>query len=95
MKKTLIAVAVIAAGAAGYYFKFGPGAGGQDSAVLEYVPADTVLLSAQFKPINMADYLASLGLFPQYYGAESQKSIQDLIATTTEPGMKFMSCHWR
>ena len=90
MKKTLIAVAVIAAGAAGYYFKFGPGAAGQDSAVLEYVPADTVLLSAQLKPINMADYLASLGLFPQYYGAESQKSIQDLIATTTEPGMKFM-----
>ncbi len=90
MKKTLIAVAVIAAGAAGYYFKFGPGAGGQADAVLEYVPADTAILSAQLKPINMADYLASLGMFPQYYGAESQKSIQELMATTTEPGFKFV-----
>ncbi len=90
MKKTLFAVAVIAAGAAGYYYTFGPGAGAKDSAMLEFVPADTVLLTAQLKPINMADYLSSMGLFPQYYGAESQKSIQDLMATTTEPGLKFV-----
>ncbi|MFN3709136.1 MAG: hypothetical protein ACK4S8_01070 [Alishewanella aestuarii] len=69
MRKTLIAAAVVAAGAAGYYFL-----SKQDSqafhAELAYVPADTVLFSGQFKALDMVSYLATVGITPDYLKGE-------------------------
>jgi hypothetical protein len=89
MRKTLIAVAVIAAGALVYY-KFGPGVSSTpELAGLEYVPADTALLSAQVTPIDLGSYLSSLGMGPQYYDANMQKVFADMAAEATEPQHKF------
>jgi hypothetical protein len=89
MRKTLIAVAVIAAGALAYY-QFGPGmASAPDVAGLDYVPADTALFSAQVTPIDLGSYLSSLGMGPQYYDANMQKMFADMAAESTEPQHKF------
>lgn len=89
MRKTLIAVAVIAAGALAYY-KFGPGVTSvPELAGLEYVPADTALLSAQVTPIDLGSYLTSLGMGPQYYDANMQQEFADMAAEATEPQQKF------
>ena len=89
MRKTLIAVAVIAAGALAYY-QFGPGmASAPDVAGLDYVPADTALFSAQVTPIDLGSYLSSLGMGPQYYDANMQKVFADMAAESTEPQHKF------
>jgi len=89
MRKTLIAVAVIAAGALAYY-KFGPGmAAAPELAGLEYVPADTALFSAQVTPIDLGSYLSSLGMGPQYYDANMQKAFADMAVEATEPQHKF------
>lgn len=89
MRKTLIAVAVIAAGALAYY-KFGPGmASAPDLPGLDYVPADTALLSAQVTPMDLGSYLSSLGMGPQYYDDNMQKAFADMAAESTEPQHKF------
>ena len=89
MRKTLIAVAVIAAGALAYY-KFGAGmAGAQALPGLDYVPADTALLSAQVTPIDLGSYLSSLGMGPQNYDANMQQAFADMAAETSEPQFKF------
>lgn len=89
MRKSLIAVAVIAAGAFAYY-QWGHKAGGQSVAELEYVPADTVLFSGQLEPIDMVAYLKSMGVNL----AQSQKAIEDLSKSMTEtqdPQAKFLT----
>jgi hypothetical protein len=89
MRKTLIAVAVIAAGALAYY-KFGPGMAGAPALPgLDYVPADTALLSAQVTPIDLGSYLSSLGMGPQNYDANMQQAFADMAAETSEPQFKF------
>ena len=89
MRKTLIAVAVIAAGALAYY-KFGAGmAATSELAGLEYVPADTALLSAQVTPIDLGSYLSSLGMGPQYYDANMQQAFAEMAAESTEAQHKF------
>ncbi len=89
MRKTLLVVAVIAAGALAYY-KFGQGLSSvPELAGLEYVPADTVLLSAQVTPIDLGSYLSSLGMGPQYYDANMQQGFADMAAEASEPQQKF------
>jgi len=89
MRKTLIAVAVIAAGALAYY-KFGSGTAASSTlAGFEYIPADTALLSAQVKPIDLGSYLSSLGMGPQYYDENMQQLFADMEAETTEAQFKF------
>lgn len=96
MRKTLIAAAVIAAGAIAYY-QFS----GSDSAAalpeLDYVPADTVLFSGQFKPVNVTDYLSSMGFGPQYYAnPEFEQLLQQLIDEAANPAqLKFLAALFR
>lgn len=79
MRKTLIAVAVLAAGAVVYYTSKGQSIASVPE--LDYVPADTVLFSGQFEPVNMTDYLSSIGLGPQYY---SDPELEQLFTEVSE-----------
>ncbi|WP_306517947.1 hypothetical protein [Rheinheimera sp.] len=90
MRKTLIAVAVVAAGALAYYQFAGKSAAVPELAELAYVPADTVLFSGQFTPIDLGSYLTSLGMGPQYYNADMQQAFADLLAESTEAQSKFV-----
>lgn len=89
MRKTLIAVAVIAAGAAAFY-KFGMKPGSAALGVLEYVPADTVLFSGQLEPIDLVTYLKASGA---NFG-QAQQVVDQLtthLATANTPEAKFAS----
>lgn len=90
MRKTLVAVAVIAAGALAYYQWSGKAAGGIDMPGLEYVPADTVLLSAQVSPIDLTSYLSSLGLGPTSYDAQMQQMFAELSLDMSDAPQKFL-----
>ena len=90
MRKTLIAVAVVAAGALAYYQFAGKSAAVPELAELAYVPADTALFSGQFTPIDLGSYLTSLGMGPQYYNAEMQQVFADLLTESTEAQSKFV-----
>lgn len=88
MRKSLIAIAVIAAGAVAYY-QWGHKGGSQANAELEYVPADTILFSAQLEPMDMVAYLKSLGVNLK----QSQQAMDDLAKTMGEsqdPQSKFL-----
>lgn len=90
MRKTLLAVAVVAAGALAYY-QFGMNRSAAPTmAELAFVPADTAVFSGQFTPVDLASYLSSLGMGPQYYDANMQQMFADLALETTEPQSKFL-----
>lgn len=86
MRKTLIAVAVIAAGAAVFY-KFGMKS---ESAlgVLEYVPADTVLFSGQLEPIDLATYIKASG-FSMTQTQQVFEELKTKLASAETPEAKF------
>ncbi len=90
MRKTLIAAAVVAAGAFVYYKL----TAANDVAIpeLDYVPADTMLFSGQFKPVDMADYLSSMGFGPQYYAnPEFEQVLQELAGSAdSSPEARFL-----
>ncbi len=90
MRKTLVAVAVIAAGALAYYQFGGSATGKTDIPGLEYVPADTALFSVQATPIDLAAYLSSIGLGPQYYDAQAQQLFAQMSADASESQHKFL-----
>lgn len=86
MRKTLIAVAIIAAGAAAFY-KFGMKSGSALGA-LEYVPADTVLFSGQLEPFDFVTYLKASGASVQ----QTQQVLEQLKTSLTSaesPQAKF------
>lgn len=58
MKKLVLAVAVLAAGAGAYWYSQQQGEGALANAALDYIPADTPLFSAQLKPFPLKDYLS-------------------------------------
>ena len=61
MNKILIAAAVVAVGAGGYWYsQQSTSLSTTDNAVLSYVPADTPLFSAQLNPFPIKDYINSL-----------------------------------
>lgn len=89
MRKTLIAAAVLAAGAFAYYKL--SGAGKTAIPELDYVPADTVLFSGQFEPIDLTSYLSSVGLGPQYYSnPEVHATLAEMIGEGDDAQAKFV-----
>ena len=87
MRKTLIAAAVIAAGAIGYY------AINKSSTVtlseLDYVPADTVLFSGQFTALDLVSYLKSLGLSPAQLNNDEMQHAMATLSAESSPAVKF------
>lgn len=87
MRKTLIAVAIIAAGAAAFY-KFGMKPGSAALGALEYVPADTVLFSGQLEPIDLVTYIKASG----FSMTQTQQMFEELktnLASAETPEAKF------
>lgn len=90
MRKTLIAVAIIAAGAAAFY-KFGMKSGSA-LAALEYVPADTVLFSGQLEPVDLVTYLKASGA----NFSQAQQVLDELktqLAASESPEGKFAAAY--
>lgn len=78
MKKILIAAAVVAAGAGGYWLSQDKpeSVSGQSDTILASVPADTPLFSAQLKPFPIKSYVNSL--------SQSYKTVPDEFFTELE-----------
>jgi hypothetical protein len=85
LKKILIVTAIAAAGAAAYFVNQQLQTSPAAYNVLDYVPADTPLLSAQLKPFPLKDYLNSS---PQLGTTEDQSTLQN-IAVEGDPQSKF------
>ncbi|HEY7865361.1 MAG TPA: hypothetical protein VIC51_05110 [Psychromonas sp.] len=85
MKKILIVTAIAAAGAGAYFINQQLQTSSAAYNVLDYVPADTPLLSAQLKPFPLKDYLNSS---PQLMTAEDQSALEN-IAIEGDPQAKF------
>lgn len=84
MRKTLIAAAVIAAGAIGYYAVNKTSTSTIKLSELDYVPADTVLFSGQFTALDLVSYLKSLGMSPaQFNNDDMQQAISELSAESS------------
>ncbi|OZB41928.1 MAG: hypothetical protein B7X50_05980 [Alishewanella sp. 34-51-39] len=89
MKKTLIAAAVVAAGIAGYYLLKPSSATQLDFPELAYIPADTVLMSAQLTPLDIVSYLKSLGLSPEMYLNPEMNEVYSQLAAESSSAGKF------
>ncbi|MBM7071324.1 hypothetical protein JQC92_04610 [Shewanella sp. 202IG2-18] len=57
MKKAAIALAVVAAGAAGYWYTQNSSSTASDSVYLEYIPADTLMFSGSLEDFPLKDYI--------------------------------------
>ncbi|QYJ86845.1 hypothetical protein K0I73_03615 [Shewanella mesophila] len=84
MKKALVAAAVIAIGAGAYWATQQKGAE-PNNAMLAFVPADTPVFSAQFKPFPIKDYIDSIPDAQKQYPQE----LQDLMQDENDPRAKF------
>ncbi len=84
MKKLLVVLLLVAVGVGAYQFL----GGSKDMERLDYVPADTVLLSAQMKPLNMTAYLASMGMQPGQYDQFGQM-FDEMMQDENDPASKF------
>ncbi|MBF7074968.1 hypothetical protein ISG33_16325 [Glaciecola sp. MH2013] len=89
MKNLIIILVLVALGVGAYQF-LGSGSASKMER-LDYVPADTVVLSAQVEPLDMKTYLASLGLQPGQYGDLSTMLEQELEYETDESAKFAMS----
>ncbi|SNY49616.1 hypothetical protein SAMN06297280_1480 [Arsukibacterium tuosuense] len=90
MRKLLVAVAIIAGAIYGYIKLSGTDSVAVDHPELEFVPADTVFLSAQLEPVDFVAYLNAFGLSPDYYSDASQQQLAELAANTDEPQLRFV-----
>lgn len=88
MRKTLVAVAIIAGAIYGYTKLSGGSTSSHPE--LDFVPADTAFLSAQLEPVDFVAYLNSFGLSPSYYSDVSLQQLRDFAATTEEPQWRFL-----
>lgn len=80
MRTTLIAAAVIAAGAGGYYAYTNMGSNsGVSLPELAYVPADTALFSAQIEPIDLPTYLATTAFMTPEMVASTKAEMDALV----------------
>lgn len=84
MRKTLIAAAVIAAGAIGYYAINKSSTSTVSLSELDYVPADTALFSGQFTTLDLVSYLKSLGISPKQFNSDIMQ--QEMAALSAESG---------
>ncbi|MCL1041659.1 hypothetical protein L2712_08410 [Shewanella marisflavi] len=84
MKKALVAAAIVAIGAGGYWaMQQAPKS--VDNQVLAYVPADTPLFSAQFEPFPIKDYIDALPEAQKQY----PKEIKTLLSEEDDPRAQF------
>ncbi|MDX1677909.1 hypothetical protein [Arsukibacterium sp.] len=90
MRKLLVAVAIIAGAIYGYVKFTGKDGAVVDHPALEFVPADTVFLSAQLEPVDFIAYLNAFGVSPDYYSEASQQQLAELAANTDEPQWRFV-----
>ncbi|WP_213998401.1 hypothetical protein [Arsukibacterium sp.] len=90
MRKLLVAVAIIAGAIYGYIKLTGTDSVTVDHPELEFVPADTVFLSAQLEPVDFVAYLNAFGVSPDYYSDASQQQLAELAADTDEPQLRFL-----
>ncbi|MCG9747719.1 hypothetical protein [Shewanella sp. Isolate8] len=85
MKKALVAVAILAIGAGGYWaMQQAPKS--VDNQVLAYVPADTPLFSAQIEPFPIKDYIDALPEAQKQYPAE----MKTLLSEDEDPRAQFI-----
>lgn len=85
MKKALVAAAILAIGAGGYWaMQQAPKS--VDNQVLAYVPADTPLFSAQFEPFPIKDYIDALPEAQKQYPAE----MKTLLSEDDDPRAQFI-----
>lgn len=84
MKKAFVAAAVIAIGA-GAYWATQQKETEPNNAMLAFVPADTPIFSAQFKPFPIKDYIDSIPDAQKQYPQE----LQDLMQDEDDPRAKF------
>ena len=85
MKKLILATAIVAAGAAGYWYTQ---QGDSNTDLLNFVPADTALLSVQTKPFPIKNYIDSVS---SSYLQANQDSL-DMLDLDDEnvPSIKFL-----
>ncbi|MFT6927555.1 MAG: hypothetical protein ACJAZP_003192 [Psychromonas sp.] len=88
MKKTLIITAIAALGAGAYIVNQQLQTSPAAYNVLDYVPADTPLLSAQLKPFPLKDYLNSS---PQLRTAEDSNALQNKAVQGNSQSKFFLS----
>lgn len=88
MKKILIVTAIAAVGAGAYIVNQQLQTSPAAYNVLDYVPADTPLLSAQLKPFPIKDYLNSA---PQLRTAEDQNALQNIAIEGSSQSKFFLS----
>lgn len=69
MRKTLIGAAVLAAVAVGYYY-FNDSRDTIEEPELAYVPADTLIFSGQFKPLDIVNYFNAVGVDADYLATD-------------------------
>ncbi|QYJ83083.1 hypothetical protein [Shewanella aegiceratis] len=85
MKKALVAAAILAIGAGGYWaMQQTPKS--VDNQVLAYVPADTPLFSAQFEPFPIKDYIDALPEAQKQYPVE----MKTLLSEDDDPRAQFI-----
>ncbi|GIU08862.1 hypothetical protein [Shewanella morhuae] len=79
MKKIVIAAAIIAAGAGGYWYtQNGAGSSVSANPLLDYVPADTPLFSGQLTPFPLKAYLQSISGNYQQYPSNALAELDEL-----------------
>ena len=89
MRKTLIAAAVIAAGAIGYYAINKSSTSTVSLSELDYVPADTALFSGQFTALDLVSYLKSLGMSPAQFNNDEMQQAMATLSAESSPAVKF------
>ena len=82
MRNTLLAAAVIAVGAGGYYAYNSMQSSAVELPELAFVPADTALFSAQIKPIDLPTYLATSAFMTPEMAASSKAEMDALLSET-------------
>lgn len=79
MKKIVIAAAIIAASAGGYWYtQNGAGSSASANPLLDYVPADTPLFSGQLTPFPLKAYLQSISGNYQQYPSNALTELDEL-----------------
>lgn len=95
MRKTLIAAAVIAAGAYGAYY-YSQQTQSDTAELLAQVPADTVFFSGQFNPINIVDYFKATSMMTEAQLKQVRDDLQSQLENEFDvngedsPGLRFV-----
>ncbi|MBT1443703.1 hypothetical protein KJI95_04080 [Shewanella sp. JM162201] len=87
MKKLALAVAILAAGAGGYWYSQQQGQNALSNPALDYIPADTPLFSAQLKPFPLKDYLKATAANTAMMAEDPV--LAEMLADTSEPAIRF------